>query len=195
MDGHGEPWVGGELDLEDADVVVSHGGSGTVIAALAFGIPQVVLPLGADQPLNADRCIALRVGIVLNALDCTPTAVGEATSTLLRSGGETYRVRAREVRAEIASLPDARYAATLFERVRAGNPERVVSCTNALGQDGSGTSGRWSSGSVLPVVGVRPVNVVRDSRARPPSALVTVAIEYSAPTSPLRRMPPQADRM
>ena len=45
----------------------------------------------------------------------------------------------------------------------------------------SRTSGRWSSGSVLPVVGVRPANVVRDSRARP-SALVTVAIEYSAPT-------------
>ena len=45
----------------------------------------------------------------------------------------------------------------------------------------SRTSGRWSSGSVLPVVGVRPVNVVRDSQARR-SALVTVAIEYSAPT-------------
>ena len=40
----------------------------------------------------------------------------------------------------------------------------------------------------------RSVQAVRDSRARPPSALVTVAIEYSAPTSPLRRMPPQADR-
>lgn len=111
--------------LADADVVVSHGGSGTVIAALAFGIPQVLLPLGADQPLNADRCVALGVGIVLNALDSTPAAVGEATGTLLRV--ETFRARASEVRAEIASLPDARHATTLLERLAGTRtPQRRV---------------------------------------------------------------------
>ena len=45
--------------LARSDVVVSHGGSGTVIGALAFRLPQVLLPIGADQPLNADRCQAL----------------------------------------------------------------------------------------------------------------------------------------
>lgn len=85
----------------------------TVIAALAFGTPQVVLALGADQPLNADRCVALGVGVALNALDVTPTAIGEPTDTLLTT--ETYRARANQVRAEIASLPDARHAATLLE--------------------------------------------------------------------------------
>lgn len=111
--------------LTDTDVVVSHGGSGTVMAALAFGIPQVALPLGADQPLNADRCVALGVGIALNALGSTPTAVGEATSTLLRA--EAYRARASEVRAEIASLPDARHAATRLERLAGTRtPQRRV---------------------------------------------------------------------
>ncbi|MHB1498790.1 MAG: glycosyltransferase [Acidimicrobiales bacterium] len=99
--------------LDDTDVVVSHGGSGTVIATLAFGIPQVILPLGADQPLNADRCVALGVGIALDALHSSPTAIREATETALTA--ETYRARASQVRAEIASLPDARHAGTLLE--------------------------------------------------------------------------------
>ncbi|MHB8221021.1 MAG: glycosyltransferase [Acidimicrobiales bacterium] len=110
-----EPFIPLADVLADTDVVVSHGGSGTVIAALAFGIPQVVLPLGADQPLNADRCVALGVGIALDALDSTPTAIGEATVTLLWA--QTYRARANQVRAEIASLPDARHAAALLERL------------------------------------------------------------------------------
>jgi len=107
--------------LRETDVVVSHGGSGTVIAALAFGIPQVILPLGADQPLNADRCVALGVGIALDALRTSPTAIREATEAVLRT--TTYQVRARQVRAEMASLPDARHAGTLLEHLaKTGTP-------------------------------------------------------------------------
>jgi hypothetical protein len=51
----------------------------------------------------------------------------------------------------------------------------------ALGQNGSPTSVRCCSGSVLPAVGVGAVNVVHDSRPTP-SVLVMMAIEYSAPT-------------
>jgi UDP:flavonoid glycosyltransferase YjiC (YdhE family) len=47
---------------------VFHGGSGTLVDALALGVPVVVLPMGADQPDNADRCAELGVGIVLDAL-------------------------------------------------------------------------------------------------------------------------------
>lgn len=101
--------------LRDTDVVVSHGGSGTVIAALAFGIPQVILPLGVSQPLNADRRVALGVGIALDALHSIPTAIREATETVLAA--ETYRARADQFRAEIASLPDARHPGTLLENL------------------------------------------------------------------------------
>jgi MGT family glycosyltransferase len=51
-----------------AAAVVFHGGSGTLVDALALGVPVVVLPMGADQPDNADRCAELGVGIVLDAL-------------------------------------------------------------------------------------------------------------------------------
>jgi MGT family glycosyltransferase len=36
-----------------ASAVVSHGGLGTVLAALAHGLPQVCVPLGREQPFNA----------------------------------------------------------------------------------------------------------------------------------------------
>ena len=37
-------------------LVVSHAGSGTVYGALAHGVPMLLLPIGADQPFNAQRC-------------------------------------------------------------------------------------------------------------------------------------------
>ena len=40
--------------------VVSHGGSGSVLGSLAHGLPQVLIPMGADQPLNADALRAAR---------------------------------------------------------------------------------------------------------------------------------------
>jgi UDP:flavonoid glycosyltransferase YjiC (YdhE family) len=39
--------------LPSCDVVVSHAGSGTVLATLGLGIPQLCLPQAADQFLNA----------------------------------------------------------------------------------------------------------------------------------------------
>ncbi|MGH3715836.1 MAG: glycosyltransferase, partial [Micromonosporaceae bacterium] len=52
--------------------VVSHGGSGSVVAALQHGLPCVLLPMGADQPHNAARCEALGVGRALDPVAATP---------------------------------------------------------------------------------------------------------------------------
>jgi UDP:flavonoid glycosyltransferase YjiC (YdhE family) len=45
--------------------VVTHGGLGTVLRALAHGVPQLLLPLGRDQALNASRVEQLDAGIKL----------------------------------------------------------------------------------------------------------------------------------
>src|SRR5205823_2594812 len=50
--------------LPHCRLVVSHGGSGSVMGALAHGLPLVLLPMGADQPLNGARCAALGVARV-----------------------------------------------------------------------------------------------------------------------------------
>jgi UDP:flavonoid glycosyltransferase YjiC (YdhE family) len=50
-----ERWVPQAEALARAKLVVCHGGSGTVLGALAAGLPLVILPLFADQPANAER--------------------------------------------------------------------------------------------------------------------------------------------
>jgi UDP:flavonoid glycosyltransferase YjiC (YdhE family) len=101
--------------LPHVDLVVSHGGSGSVLGALAHGRPMVVLPMGADQPLNAARITALGVGRSLGAITATPDDVREAASSVLADA--SYRESASRVADEIAALPSPDVAVGLLERL------------------------------------------------------------------------------
>ena len=103
--------------LAGCDAVVSHAGSGTVIGSLAHGLPSVLLPMGADQPWNADRCVALGVSRMLDALTAAPDDVANATRTVLDRA--EYRTAAAHLREEIAALPGAAYGADLLDRLAA----------------------------------------------------------------------------
>jgi UDP:flavonoid glycosyltransferase YjiC (YdhE family) len=103
--------------LPVSSAVVSHGGSGTVLGALAYGLPSVLLPMGADQPFNAARCESLGVARVLDATSCTPRDVRGAVTAILTE--PTYRERARRLRDETRALPGATYAVALLERLAA----------------------------------------------------------------------------
>jgi UDP:flavonoid glycosyltransferase YjiC (YdhE family) len=104
--------------LPRADVVVSHGGSGSVLGALAHGLPQVLIPMGADQPLNGTRCEELGLARVLDPIAATPESVRDAVSTVLAD--ETYRAAAERMRDEIAALPGPDDAVTLLEGLASG---------------------------------------------------------------------------
>jgi UDP:flavonoid glycosyltransferase YjiC (YdhE family) len=95
--------------------MINHGGSGSVTGALAHGVPMVVLPMGADQPLNAARCEQLGVGIVLDAVVTTSDAVAEAVTAALDD--PAYRVAAERIRDEIAGLPGPEAAIPLLARL------------------------------------------------------------------------------
>jgi UDP:flavonoid glycosyltransferase YjiC (YdhE family) len=101
--------------LPHCDAVVSHGGSGSVLGALAHGLPSVLLPMGADQPQNAARCEELGVARVLDAVRASPEAVRESVLAVLSD--PAYRVAAEPLRDEIAGLPDPADAVTLLERL------------------------------------------------------------------------------
>jgi UDP:flavonoid glycosyltransferase YjiC (YdhE family) len=101
--------------LPHCDLVVSHGGSGSVVDALAHGLPMLLIPLGADQPLNATRCEALGVARALDAATATPNEVRDAVSHVLSD--PSYRVRAERIRDEIAALPGPEFAVTLLEQL------------------------------------------------------------------------------
>ncbi len=100
--------------LPSCSAIVSHGGSGTVVDALAHGLPSVLLPMGADQPHNAARCAELGVARVLDVVRATPADVRDATAAVLTE--TAYREAARRVRDEVAALPGAELAVQLLER-------------------------------------------------------------------------------
>jgi UDP:flavonoid glycosyltransferase YjiC (YdhE family) len=101
--------------LPHCAVVISHGGSGSVLGALAHGLPMVLIPIGADQPRNAGRCADLGAARVLDAVAATPDDVRTAVSVVL--GDEAYRRAAERLRDQIAALPEAAYAVRLLERL------------------------------------------------------------------------------
>ncbi len=110
---HLERFVPQAVVLAHIDAVVSHAGSGSVIGALSFGLPSVLLPLGADQTHNAERCRQLGVGVVLDPLTATPRAIGEAVGSVLADA--PMRQRAERFAFEAAALPDSASAVALLE--------------------------------------------------------------------------------
>src|SRR3954463_3360652 len=71
------------LLLPLASAVVSHTGSGTMLGALASGLPQVCLPRGADQFANADRVRSIGAGVRLLPDEVTPEALRRAVTAVL----------------------------------------------------------------------------------------------------------------
>ncbi|MDJ0864580.1 MAG: glycosyltransferase [Myxococcota bacterium] len=110
-----ETFVPQSAVLPHCELVVSHGGSGSVIGALAHGLPSVLVPIGADQPGNARRCVALGVARELDAISLTPEEVRAATAAVLDD--PSYRRHAETLRHEIEALPGARHAVGLLERL------------------------------------------------------------------------------
>src|SRR4051794_15543382 len=96
---HVERYVPMSRLLPTADAIVFHAGSGTMLAALAHGLPMVLLPVAADQPENADRCVAAGVGIELRPAERSAADVERAVGRVLDDA--TYREAARRVRDEI----------------------------------------------------------------------------------------------
>ena len=95
--------------LPRAAAVVTHAGHGTVIKALAAGVPVVCIPMGRDQAENAARAVAAGAGVRLRPRAGTP-AVARAVRRVLDDGrhraaaarlGEALRREAAEDRAVV----------------------------------------------------------------------------------------------
>lgn len=99
--------------LPETDLVVSHGGSGSLTAALAHGLPSVLLPLGADQPHNARRAEELGVARVLDAASVTPDEIRRTVIEAVVD--EDLAGRARQLAVEIDGLPGVQETVPLLE--------------------------------------------------------------------------------
>ena len=110
-----ERYIPQTLLLPRCDLVISHGGSNTMLAALTHGLPQVIVPVSADQPHNAERCAAAGVARAVPLADATAASIREAALAVLAE--PSYRRAAGRIRDEMASLPDLSRVVTLLERL------------------------------------------------------------------------------
>ena len=106
---HVERWVAQASVMPHAAAMVAHGGAGTTLAALVAGVPLVLLPLSADQPINARRVAELGAGLSLDGGAAGVQRLAAAVSRVLEE--PCYRAAARRVAAEAATLAPVSEAA------------------------------------------------------------------------------------
>jgi len=126
---HIERFIPQDVLLPRCDAVISHAGSGSVIGALAFGVPLVLLPMGADQPLNADRCNALQVAKVLDPITADTATISAAVTSVLND--PPFRQAARQLQEEASAQPTADTAATWVARLTT-DPNPHTACVTRI---------------------------------------------------------------
>jgi UDP:flavonoid glycosyltransferase YjiC (YdhE family) len=94
---HVERWVPQGAVMPHAAAMVGHGGSGSTLMAMAAGMPLAVVPLFADQPVNAARVAELGAGLALDGVEDLATAVRSLLAV------PSYRAAASAVADEIAT--------------------------------------------------------------------------------------------
>ncbi|MFI6101486.1 glycosyltransferase [Lentzea sp. NPDC051213] len=107
------PWLPQAEVLRYADVVVHHGGSGTMLGALAAGVPQVVLPQGADQFGNAAALVSAGAAVRPEAFSAG--LIAESARLLLVDS--SYREAAGQVAREIRHMPSPAVVADMLADV------------------------------------------------------------------------------
>ena len=103
---HVERWLPLSALLPRCDAVICHAGTGTMLAALAAGLPLVLVPQGADQFDNARACERAGAARALLPDQVSATAVRHAIRGILDSGS-TERIAALRLAGEIAAMPPA----------------------------------------------------------------------------------------
>ncbi|WP_432821231.1 glycosyltransferase [Trichloromonas sp.] len=111
-----EDYVNGDLIMRECDVVVCHGGNGTIYQALQNGKPIVGIPTIPDQEFNMRRVVTLGAGekLSLKELQNNPEKLFELIQAV--AGNPSYRANAQKLQQKLADLKPAQKAADLIEK-------------------------------------------------------------------------------
>jgi MGT family glycosyltransferase len=110
---HVARWIPQADVMPHAAAMICHGGSGTVNAGLAAGMPMVVVPMFADQPHNARRVADVGAGIALEPDDLV--RLPDAVRSLLAD--RSYRDAARRIADETRRLPTVDTATAILRNL------------------------------------------------------------------------------
>ena len=112
-------WVDLPAVMATCDLAVCHGGAGTVLAALAAGVPLLIVPRGApSQRRTSAACVARGLARAVDWDGTNSLAVVAALGDLATDG--RAREAAAAVAAEMAAMPDPSTAVGVLRRVAAG---------------------------------------------------------------------------
>jgi UDP:flavonoid glycosyltransferase YjiC (YdhE family) len=100
-----EHFVPLDLVLDRCELVVAHGGAGTVLGALSRGVPLVLIPQATDQFINAERAVAGGAALSIHPTDFTTDSLRTAVQRVRTS--PEYARAAKRVRDEVAAMPTA----------------------------------------------------------------------------------------
>jgi UDP:flavonoid glycosyltransferase YjiC (YdhE family) len=112
-------WLSYAQTMPMCDAVISHAGHGTLMRALASGVPVVACPAAGDMNENAARVSWAGAGVALPRRLTTPRGIRLALRRLL--GDERYARKAAELR-EWAARNDGAAAAAAEVEALAGRP-------------------------------------------------------------------------
>jgi UDP:flavonoid glycosyltransferase YjiC (YdhE family) len=113
------PWLSYSQTMPACDLVVAHGGHGTLVRALSCGCPVVLSPAGGDMGENAARVDWAGLGVRLPRRYCTPRGVRLAVRRAL--GRSDLRPRVQRV-ADWIAAHDARERAAVEIEAWASSP-------------------------------------------------------------------------
>lgn len=100
--------------LDRAALFVTHGGMNSVNEAMRAGVPVLVVPQGADQPMVARRVVEIGAGLMLRTEDATAETVHALARRLLEE--PRFRAAAAAQRASQEQAGGARRAVDELER-------------------------------------------------------------------------------
>lgn len=107
-----------DAELPTTSVLIHHGGSNTLRAAIEHAVPALVIPQGTEQSRNARWIVENGLGMMIEPADVTPEAVAELTASLLDDVRIHERLRA--IRTAWHQLPSGNdLIATIEGRVAA----------------------------------------------------------------------------
>ncbi|WP_298796320.1 nucleotide disphospho-sugar-binding domain-containing protein [uncultured Pseudonocardia sp.] len=118
------------------DVLVSHGGAGSVLVALAAGLPQLMVPQLPDHEAHATAVVTAGAGRLLAVDDVTPERIRSGVGALLDD--PRPRAAAGVVAAEMARQPSPAALVPRLERLTATPDPRNTSPRNTAGNTTGG---------------------------------------------------------
>ena len=105
--------------LRRAQVMITHGGLGSIKECILHAVPMLVVPLDIDQPGNAARVLHHGLGLCADVRETSAASLLEQLEQLMFE--QPFRVRGREMQTRFRAVELAQHGADVVEALLPGS--------------------------------------------------------------------------